>query len=191
MVKTSPVYNSKYYDGINLWQLSPKECAFKTYKLKDGTLVALFQGKRGANPKIDFRLKILVPGLDKKPVLPPHTYWVVDLLLKIPEYKKEVGEIIQYYLNYYDRVAPFANVEERSNFELETVKEITKRYAYIEQDYTLSLDYVATVIELFSKNEKATPGAYMFRNLLITLKEYIDGKKHYTEVLGASLPLQR
>ncbi len=191
MPQSSLVYNSKYYDGVHLWQLSPKECAFKTYKIKDGTLVALFQGKRGANPKIDFKLKILIPGSDKKPILPPHTYWVVDLLLKIPEYRKEVREIIQYYIDYYDRVTPFTTVKERSNFKLETVEEITKRYAYIEQDYTLSLDYVATVIELFSKNEKATPGAYMFRNLLVTLKKYIDREKHYTEVLGASLPLQR
>jgi hypothetical protein len=191
MVETSIIYNSKYYDGVHLWQLSPKERAFKTYKIKDGTLVALFQGKRGANPKIDFKLKILVPGPDKKPVLPPHTYWVVDLLLKIPEYRKEVQEIIQYYIDYYDRATPFTTVEERNNFKLKTVEEITKRYVYIEQDYTLSLDYVATVIELFSKNEKATPGAYMFRNLLITLKEYIDGKKHYTEVLEMALPLRR
>ena len=191
MPQTPLVYNLKYYDGTHLWQLSPKERAFKTYKIKDGTLVALFQGSRGANPKLDFKLKVLVPGLDKKPVLPPHTYWVVDLLLKIPEYRKEVREIIQYYIDYYDHVIPFTTVKERDDLKLETVEEITKRYAHIEQNYTLSLDYVATVIELFSKNEKATPGAYMFRNLLFTLRDYIDGKKHYTEVLESALPLRR
>lgn len=191
MPQPVPVYNTKYYDGTHLWQLSPKQCAFKTYRMKDGTIVALFQGKRGANPKIDFRLKMLIPGIDKTPILPPHTYWVVDLLLKIPQYKKEVREIVQYYVAYYDRAKPFLTIAERNNLHLETVEEITKRYAHIEQEYTLSLDYVAIVIELFSKNEKATPGAYMFRNLLVALRDYIDGKKHYTEVLKASLPKQR
>ena len=191
MPQTPLVYNLKYYDGTHLWQLSPKERAFKTYKIKDGTLVALFQGSRGANPKLDFKLKVLVPGRSKNPCLPPHTYRVVDLLLKIPEYRKEVREIIQYYIDYYDRVTPFTTVKKRDDLKLETVEEITKRYAHIEQNYTLSLDYVATVIELFSKNEKATPGAYMFRNLLFTLRDYIDGKKHYTEVLESALPLRR
>jgi len=188
MIQPLPIYNPKYYDGTRLWQLSPKECAFKTYRIKDGTIIGLFQGKRGANPEIDFKLKMLVPGIDKKPILLPHTYWVVDLLLKIPEYRKEVREIVQYYIDYYDRIKPFSTVKERNESTLETVEEITKRYAHIEQSYTLSLDFVATVIELFCKNEKLTPGAYWFRTLLLTLRDYIDGKKHYVEVLEAALP---
>ena len=71
---------------------------------------------------------------------------------------------------------------------LETVEEITRRFSHIEQNYTLSLDFVATVVELFCKNEKLTPGAYWFRTLLFTLRDYIDGRKHYVEVLGAALP---
>ena len=156
--------------------------------MKDGTLVALFQGRRGANPEIDFVIRMLVPGVDKKPTAPTHTYWVVDLLLKIPQYKREVREIVQYYIDYYDRVLPFPDVNTRNDSILETVGEITDKYAYLEQDYTLSLDFVATVVELFCKNEKLTPGAYWFRNLLLTLRGYIDGEKHYIEVLGAALP---
>src|SRR3989338_4864704 len=133
MPEPVPVYNTKYYDGTCLWQLSPKQCAFKTYRMKDGTIIALFQGKRGANPEIDFRLKMLVPGTDKKPILPPHTYWVVDLLLKIPQYKKEVREIVQYYIEYYDRAKPFSTVTERDNLSIEKVEEITARYAHLEQ----------------------------------------------------------
>ena len=48
--------------------------------------------------------------------------------------------------------------------------------------------HVATIIELFCKNEKINPGAYMFRDLLLTLRDYIDGNKHYTEVLQAAMP---
>ena len=193
MSQSNLIYNIKYFDGTNIRQMKAsvkgfsKE-AFKTYKTKDGTLVGLFQGNRGARPDIDFVIKILIPGPDKILRPPTHTFWVVDLLLKIPENKNEVREIVEYYINYYEHTTPFSSVQERNNYQLETVKEITTRYARLDQSYTLSLDYVAMVIELFCKNEKITPGAYMFRNLLLTLRDYIDGKKHYTEVLQAAVP---
>jgi len=188
MPSPSFVYNSKYYDGVCLTQLRPRIIAFKTYKTNDGTLIGLFQGNRGARPDIDFVIKILIPGENVKLTPPTHTFWVVDLLLKIPQFKNEVREIVQYYLDFYERTAPFSSVQERNSYRLETVEEITTRYAQIEQPYTLSLDYVATVIELFCKNEKINPGAYMFRDLLFTLRDYIDGSKHYTEVLQAAMP---
>lgn len=193
MSQPSLVYNANYFDGKNLRQMKASvkgtsKDAFKTYKTKDGTLIGLFQGNRGARPDIDFVIKILIPGPDKILRPPTHTFWVVDLLLKIPEYKNEVREIVEYYIAYYQRTIPFSSVQERNNYQLETVDEITTRYAKLEQPYTLSLDYVAMVIELFCKNEKITPGAYMFHNLLTTLRDYIDGKKHYTEVLQAAMP---
>ncbi len=181
-------YNPRYYDGTNLAQLRPRLTAFKTYVTKDGTLIGLFQGSRGARPDIDFVVKILVPGVNKIMTPPTHTFWVVDLLLKIPQYRKDVREIVQYYIDFYERTTPFASVEDRNNYKLETVDEITKKYAHIEQDYTLSLDYVAIMIELFCKNEKIYTEAYMFKNLLLTLRDYIDGKKHYTEVLQSAMP---
>lgn len=182
------VYNERYYDGANLGQLRPRLTAFKTYKTKDGTLIGLFQGNRGVRPDIDFVVKILIPGVDKVLRPPTHTFWVVDLLLKIPQHRNEVREIVQYYLDFYERAVPFTSVEERNNYQLETVDEITTRYVGLEQDYTLSLDYVAIMIELFCKNEKINPGAYMFKDLLKTLRDYIDGNKHYTEVLQAAMP---
>ena len=188
MIPTSLLYNLKYYDGTSVSQLRPHVKAFKTYKTHDGTLIGLFQGNRGARPDIDFVIKILVPGKDKKLIPPTHTFWVVDLLLKIPQYKKEVREIVQYYVDFYNTTSSFSSVRKRNEYELETVEEITAHYSHIEQPYALSLDYVAIIIELFCKNEKATPGAYMFLNLLLMLKDYIDGKKHYTEVLQAAMP---
>src|SRR3989344_5510911 len=193
MLQSTLVYNTKYFDGTNLRQMKasvkgmPKE-AFKTYKTKDGTLIGLFQGNRGVRPDIDFVIKVLVPGVEKVLTPPTHTFWVVDLLLKIPQYRDDVRSIVQYYIDFYELTTPFTSVEERNNYQLETVEEITTRFAHIEQPYTLSLDYVAIVIELFCKNEKINPGAYMFRNLLLTLRDYIDGNKHYTEVLQSAMP---
>lgn len=185
------VYNPNYFNGTGLIQMRPRIAAFKIYTMRDGTLIGLFQGSRGVRQDIDFLVKILIPGPEKKLRPPTHTFWVVDLLLKIPQYRKEVREIIQYYIDYYERTSPFASIQERNNYQLETVKEITSRYSHLEQPYTLSLDYVATIIELFCKNEKLNPGAYMFRNLLLALRDYIDGNKHYTEILEAALPMNR
>lgn len=182
------IYNPRYYDGINLRQITPRKIAFKKYQTQDGTLIGLFQGNRGERPEIDFVVKILIPGYNKKLRPPTHTFWVVDLLLKIPEHKDEVREIVQYYIEYYNRAKPFSSIEERNNYQLETLGEITTHYTNLEQAYTLSLDYVAIIIELFCKNEKRMSGAYMFRNLLLTLRDYIDGDKHYTEVLQAAQP---
>jgi len=183
-----PIYNPRYYDGINLTQLRPRLVAFRTYVTNDGTIIGLFQGNRGTRPDIDFVIKILVPGEDKIMRPPTHTFWVVDLLLKIPQYRREVREIIQYYIDFYERTLPFESVEQRNNYQLETVEEITTRYIHTEQSYTLSLDYVATVIELFCKNEKINPEAYMFHDLLLTIRDYIDDNKHYTEVLQSAQP---
>lgn len=182
------VYNPNYYDDVNLKQMRPKVSAFRTYKTKDGTLIGLFQGSRGVNPQLDFVIKILVPGTNKILRPPTHTFWVVDLLLKIPQYRKEVREIVEYYIEYYNKATPFSSIPERNNYQIETVEYITTKYIRIEQEFTLSLDYVAIVIELFCKNEKINTGAYMFKNLLLALRDYIDNKLHYTEVLQAAMP---
>jgi len=182
------VYNPKYFDGSTLRQLSPKLAAYKTYVLQDGTVLGLFQGNRGTNAHLDFKIKALFPGVDRKPAPPPHMFWVVDLLLKIANYRPEVREIVEYYINFYKTCSPFTNVQQRDNYALVTVDHITKTYVHIEQPETLPLEYVAIVVELFCINEKRNTGAYMFKNLLETLRDFIDGKCHHTDVLKAAEP---
>mgnify|MGYP001569849360 FL=1 len=121
MPQSPLVYNSNYYDGVNLTQMKPRIVAFKTLKTQDGTVIGLFQGNRGMRPDLDFVIKILIPGNDKKLRPPTHTFWVVDLLLKIPQFRNKVSEIVQYYIDYYARTNPFQSVQERNNYRLETV----------------------------------------------------------------------
>jgi hypothetical protein len=182
------IYNEKYYNGITLKQLRPKRNAIHTYRTEDNIIVAMMQGSRGEFPELDFVVKVLMPGVDEKPFAPKHHYWVVDLMLKIESYKVEVREIVKFYCDFYTNVEPFNNTKERAQYKLETVSEIVKKYEHINQENTLSLEYVAIVIELFCICEKRNAGAYMFKNILNNLLGYIDGDIDYLKLLISTNP---
>lgn len=181
-------YNPKYYHSNSLWQLRPAAKAINTYKTSDGIIIGMFQGKRGQHPDIDFVVKILKPGLTEIPFPPLHSLWVVDLILKMSDYKNEVRDIVKYYLQFYNSVKPFQTPNSRDNYQLQTFDYIVKTYSHINQGHTLSLEYVATIIELFCVNEKRNAGAYMFRDLLQTVLDYSNGKADYIKVMRASEP---
>jgi hypothetical protein len=179
-------YNENYYHDNSLWQLRPPLKAINTYKTKDGIVIGMFQGNRGEYPEIDFKVKILQPNIEAKAFPPPHSFWVVDLMLKIIDFRKEVKEILEYYLKFYDSVSPFNTPEERINYKPKTVDYIMEKYGHIEQPFTLSLEYVAIIIELFCVNEKRNSNAVWFRNLLKTLLDYTNGNVDYIKVMQAS-----
>jgi len=182
-------YNSKYFDGTNLLQLKPKATALKTFKIKGGIVIGMFQGKKGQRPDLDFVIKILRPGLKERAEAPIHSYWVVDLILKIEFFNKEIRDILTYYLDFYNTVSPFDTIEDRNSYQLKTVKEITDKYGYIDSKINLTpLEYVCTILELFSICEKRNEGAYMFKNLLQMLIDYADNKVDYMHVLKAAQP---
>lgn len=182
------LYNPKYYINGELWQLRPKRKAISIYKTEEGIIIGMFQGSRGQYPEIDFVLKILKPGKNEKLIPPPHSFWVVDLMMKTIEHREQVVKILDYYLNYYNNLNPFNSPNERENYTLETVEHITNAYSSINQPHTLSINYVAIIIELFCKNEKRNDGAYMFRDLLYTLLRYARNEVDYMTVILASQP---
>lgn len=181
-------YNSKYYFDNKLHQLRPKGEAIHTYKTSEGILIGMFQGSRGLHPDIDFIVKILKPGETERPFPPLHSFWVVDLMMKTIDYRQEVIELLEYYIDFYNNVIPFQSQKERSNFNFKTVKSVTHKYAYINQKHTLSLDYVCMIIELFCINEKRNEGAYMFFELLNILLKYAKNEVDYITVIQASQP---
>lgn len=71
------MYNTDYYKNGKLLQLRPYAEAIHTFKTGDGTIIAIFQGNRGDNPELDFRVKYLNEGPDAKPVQLPHVDWVI------------------------------------------------------------------------------------------------------------------
>jgi hypothetical protein len=146
-------YNENYFVANTLKQRSPKRDAINTYKTSDNILIGMFQGKKGDFPKIEFIVRVLKPGEDERPFPPEHNLWVVDLMMKIFEYRDEVREILEYYIDFYEKVEPFKTPQERIGYRLKTLDYIKKNFSKINQKNTLSIEYVAIMIELFCIND--------------------------------------
>ena len=154
----------------------------KHYVMGDGTAVAIYQGFRGENPDLDFIVKYKTLGQRLR--TPSHTHWIVDLLVKCEHSKQIVGEYVQTMLDYYDITEPFSTVEERNNYELSLYP--TFDYDSLNQHGYYSVETLTAFIELFTKCEKQTTDAFMFKTLLELVKDYCDGKKDFYQVVGYS-----
>ena len=128
----------------------------KSWEMSDGTMVAIYQGFRGENPDLDFIVKYREPG--KRLRTPSHTHWIVDLVVK--------GEVNGYDLNYVDG--------------------LIDSYSSLNDVGSLSVELIVTLVELFCKCEKQSTGAFMFKSMLTLIKEYLEGKKDYYQVIGVS-----
>ncbi len=177
-------YNKNYYiDGV-IWQRSPRLAAIKTFVASDGTIIGMFQGKKGARPDLDFRVKILQSKVDAKPFLLPHDEWVVDLLLKGQHYQDEVVQLLDFYLDFYDTCAPFASLEERAHYSPTTLQEVEKRFQSVSVPGTMSIGGVAIILELFCLCEKQTPDAHQFKLALQWTKECVLGQRDFKNLLN-------
>ena len=87
-------------------------------------------------------------------------------------------------LNHYDRTEPFGTVEERDGYELSLYS--TFDYDSLNQHGYYSVETLTAFIELFTKCEKQTSGAFMFKTLLELVKDYCNGKKDFYQVVGYS-----
>lgn len=179
------MFNPKYFKNGQMWQYrDPKGPAIHTFTAADGTAIGIFQGKRGARPDLDFRVKILQPKVDAKPFLLPHDEWVVDLLLKGQHYKNEVIQLIEYYLDFYDRCIPFSSKEERANYAPTTLNDVEQRFNSINVSGTMSIGGIAIILELFCLCEKQTPNAHQFKLALQWTKECLLGDRDFKNLLN-------
>ena len=154
------------------------------WEMKDGTIVAIYQGFRGANPDLDFIVKYKEPT--KRLRTPSHTHWIVDLVIKGEFNKKLTLSFVNALLIMYDNLDPFTSVEERTTYELRYREGITKSYKELDSIGALPTELITTLVELFCKCEKQTPDAFMFKGMLNLAKEYLEGKKDYYQVIGTS-----
>lgn len=182
-------YNPNCFINNQLYDSKLKQLSFKTYKLNDGHIIALFQGSRGDNPDLDFIVKYLEPGLKSRIRTPKHIHWVVDLLLKMEHSKENVFYIIKYYNSFYDDVVAFTNVVERNSFTPQTYSIISEQLNDIELKGKYSLDFICYIIELFIYCEKQSPREKkMFKDLLKLLLAYSKGEKDFFQVINGTAP---
>ena len=59
-------------------------------------------------------------------------------------------------------------------------------YSSLNNVGSLPVELIVTLVELFCKCEKQSTGAFMFKSMLTLIKEYLEGKKDYYQVIGVS-----
>jgi len=148
------------------------------------TKVAIYQGSRGENPELDFIVKYKEKG--KRLRTPSHTHWIVDLLVKAEYNKNLLSAYVSDLITLYDETTPFKSVEERNKYELSTLDSMESKYWLLNGHGYYSVKTLTSLVELFSKCEKQSTGAFMFKTLLQLVKDYCDGKKDFYQIVGYS-----
>ena len=148
------------------------------------TKVAIYQGSRGENPDLDFIVKYKEKG--KRLRTPSHTHWIVDLLVKAEYNKNLLSTYVTDLITLYDETTPFNSVEERDSYELTHMNDMEDKYWLLNGHGYYSVKTLTSLVELFSKCEKQSTGAFMFKTLLQLVKDYCDGKKDFYQIVGYS-----
>ena len=154
------------------------------WQIDKDNIIAIYQGGRGARPDLDFIVKHKQVG--KKLRTPSHTHWIVDLIAKAQYDKGIVKSYVEDMIKLYDECEPFKTEEERNSYKLQCPTKMWFDHIMLEDRGYYPLQVLTTFIELFSKCEKQTPDAFMFRNLLVLVKEYCEGKKDFYQIVGYS-----
>jgi hypothetical protein len=148
------------------------------------TEVAIYQGNRGGNPELDFIVKYKEEN--KRLRTPSHTHWIVDLLVKAEINKDVLLNYVNDMIQLYDNTRPFQSTTEMEQYELLYPKLMASKHYVLQGHGYYSIQTLTAFIELFSKCEKQTTGAFMFRGLLLLMKEYCEGKKDFYQIVGYS-----
>ena len=148
------------------------------------TKVAIYQGSRGENPDLDFIVKYKEKG--KRLRTPSHTHWIVDLLVKAEYNKNLLSTYVTDLITLYDETTPFNSVEERDSYELTHMNDMEDKYWLLNGHGYYSVKTLTSLVELFSKCEKQSTGAFVFKTLLELVKDYCDGKKDFYQIVGYS-----
>ena len=142
--------------------------SIKEIELRDGTIIGVFEGTRGANPDHDIIIKYQENG--KRVRTPKHIHWVIDLLIKKEHNRKLTLKFMKYLRDMYGRVEAFKSKRDRAKCELkETTDKKLKPFEKLNKYGEYKVDFIGHLIELMIKMEKNTPPekpARVFRELM-------------------------
>lgn len=139
--------------------------SFKEFKLKDGTVIGIFQGDRGKNSDLDIRIMYQEQG--KRVRTPQHLHWAIDLLIKKEHNKDLTLGFVKYLIDMWDRVEPFKSKEEQQKCELKlTTPEKLKPFEELNKHGEYSVEFIGHIIELLMIEEKNAEKSFMFKGVL-------------------------
>lgn len=164
--------NGVEHQPINFWHL------------KDGNVICIYQGSRGANPELDYIIKYRSTLTRLR--APSHTHWIVDLILKKEHGSTLVKEYLEEWIELYERIEPFQSIEERKEYKLYYTDYFNTKFSGLDNIGAFSIEFLSSLIELFIKCEKQTPNAFMFKNLMILVKEFAENKKDFYQIISYS-----
>jgi hypothetical protein len=146
-----------------------KLIAFKQFKLKNGTVIGVFQGSYGNNPDLDIIVKYQEKG--KRVRTPQHIHWAIDLLIKKEHNKALTKEFIKYLRDMWQKVTPFTTKTEQQRCELKlTDPAHLEKFQELDKYGEYSVEFIGHVIELMMIEEKTgNRDAYMFKDVLDAL----------------------
>ncbi len=148
--------------------------SIKEFPLKRGFTIGIFQGNRGANPKLDIR--IMYRQANTRVRTPQHLHWAVDLLIKKEHKPKLTLEFAQYLCDMWAKIKPFTSVSQRENYRLSfsTEKQLRK-FESLNAYGDYPVEFTAAVIELLMIQEKTGHArAFMFKGLLDAIHDEKD-----------------
>jgi hypothetical protein len=156
----------------------------KYWELTDGNFLIMYQGNRGDCPDLDFIIKY--KNVNSRLRAPSHTHWIVDLLLKSQLSPDRVCQFIKEWIDIYEIAEPFKTQEERVNYDLVYTEFFVENYWDLDNIGSFSVEFLSALLEMFVKCEKQTKNAFMFKNLLVLVKEYCEGTKDFYQVVSYS-----
>ena len=157
-----------------------RRVSLREFDLDGGdTIIAVFQGNRGAHPDRDIIVRYRQRGV-RRMRTPLHLHWAVDLLLKKQGREALTKEFVALLIALYDDLQPFASLEDRAD-RLANQIGVAVNAAALEKFRPLnrfgecSVEFTGHIIELMGLCEKTgDPNAFMFHRVLSAIREDWD-----------------
>jgi len=151
----------------------------KTFQVNDSTLIAVYNGTLS---KLDILIKYrqkLHHGRWSAIRTPKHIHWTVDILLKMQTYKELTQDFVDFFIRLWGKTKPLQSEEERQKIDcaalLNLSSEEISRFEKLSRKGEYSVKFLILLAKLLMLQEKTNRAdAYMFKNVLMSLKEGKD-----------------
>lgn len=149
------------------------------FPVNDHFMIGIYQGTIS---KFDMLIKYkqLINGKWTRSRTPKHIHWAVDVLIKQHENPEATNRLIQFLLEYWEKVQPITNEDEQNkllnveNLKSQVNKEAAN-YDSLAESGEYSVKFLLLLAKLLMFQEKTNRNdAYMFKKLLEQLKDSPD-----------------